>query len=71
MLKSLINYKTKSVNKSAGILTVSAIISKILGVARDWLLAKNFGAGSELDVYFTAFKIPDFIYNILILERLL
>ncbi len=71
MLKSLINYKTKSVNKSAGILTVSAVVSKILGIVRDWLLAKNFGAGSELDVYFTAFKIPDFIYNILILGGML
>jgi len=71
MLKSLINYKTKSLNKSAGILTVSAVISKMLGVVRNWLLAKSFGAGSELDVYFTAFKIPDFIYNILILGGML
>lgn len=67
MLNSLINYRSNTVNRSAGILTISAILSRFLGVARDWLLAKSFGAGPQLDIYFTAFKIPDFIYNILIL----
>lgn len=67
MLNFLLNHKSNSVSKSAGILTISAVLSRLLGVLRDWLLARTFGAGSELDVYFTAFKIPDFIYNILIL----
>ncbi len=71
MLNFLINHKSKTVNKSAGILTISAILSRVLGVLRDWLLAKNFGASAELDVYFTAFKVPDFIYNILILGGML
>jgi len=71
MLNFLINHKSKTINKAAGILTVSAIFSRILGIVRDWLLAKTFGAGPELDIYFTAFKIPDFIYNILILGGIL
>lgn len=29
-------------------------------------MAGNFGAGQDLDVYFTAFRIPDFIYNVMI-----
>ena len=71
MLNYFINHKSKTVNRAAGILTISAVISRFLGIIRDWLLANNFGAGSELDIYFTAFKVPDFIYNILILGGIL
>lgn len=65
-LKFLFNHQTNSVSGAAGILAISALASRLLGVARDWLLAKTFGAGPELDVYLAAFRIPDFIYNILI-----
>lgn len=51
---------------SAAILAVSAIASRLLGVWRDWLLAQHFGASADLDVYFAAFRIPDFIYNLLV-----
>lgn len=71
MLNYLINHKAKTINRAAVILTISAIFSRFLGIARDWLLARSFGAGPELDIYFTAFKIPDFIYNILILGGIL
>ena len=37
-----------------------------MGVLRDRLLAGRFGAGEELDIYFAAFRIPDFIYAIFI-----
>ncbi|MFH1643385.1 MAG: murein biosynthesis integral membrane protein MurJ, partial [Patescibacteria group bacterium] len=48
------------------ILSFSTLLSRFLGVLRDWLLADKFGAGELLDIYFTAFRIPDFVYNILI-----
>ncbi len=67
MFKFLVNYKSRTINGSAIILIVATVISKFLGIVRDWLLARGFGAGTELDIYFTAFKIPDLIYNILIL----
>ena len=66
MLNKILNSQTNSVGAAAGILAVSALISRVLGVVRDWLLAKTFGAGPELDVYFAAFRIPDLVYNILI-----
>jgi len=47
-------------------LAISALISRVLGIIRDWLLAKTFGAGPDLDAYFAAFRIPDFVFNILI-----
>jgi putative peptidoglycan lipid II flippase len=60
------NFQTKNITAAAGILAFSALFSRILGLLRDRLLAGRFGASSELDVYFAAFRIPDFIYNILI-----
>ena len=65
-MRALFNFQTKTVHRAAGILILSALASRVLGTARDWLLAKNFGAGPELDVYFAVFRIPDFIYHILI-----
>lgn len=66
MLQKIFNSQTKTITGAAGILVVSALISRILGVLRDWLLAKTFGAGPDLDAYFAAFRIPDLVYNILI-----
>ncbi len=59
-----------TVSGGAIIIAFFSIISKVLGLLRDRLLASQFGAGADLDVYFAAFKIPDFIFNILILGAL-
>jgi putative peptidoglycan lipid II flippase len=66
MLNRLFNSGAKSINGAAGILVVSSLASRLLGLFRDRLLAGHFGASSDLDVYFAAFRIPDLIYNILI-----
>lgn len=60
------NFETKSLTFAAILLTFSTLISRLLGLFRDRLLAGKFGAGQELDIYFAAFRIPDFIYGILI-----
>ncbi|MCK5608896.1 murein biosynthesis integral membrane protein MurJ [Candidatus Pacearchaeota archaeon] len=54
------------------LLALSALLSRFLGVFRDHLLAKMFGATAgtgiyDLDVYYAAFRIPDLIYNLLVL----
>jgi len=67
MFQRVINSKAKSITFAAIILFFSGISSRILALVRDRLLAGNFGAGSELDVYFAAFRIPDFVYGIFIL----
>ena len=66
MFGRIFNFQTKTINSAALIIAISSLISRILGLLRDRLLAGNFGAGRELDVYYAAFRIPDFIYNILI-----
>ena len=67
---SIFNFQTKNINTNALILGVSYFFSALLGLFRDRLLAGKFGAGMQLDVYFAAFRVPDFVYNILILGGL-
>ena len=66
MFNNFFNFQTKSIIGAAGFLGIAVFISGLLGLFRDRLLAGRFGAGYELDVYFAAFRIPDFIYGILI-----
>ncbi len=43
-----------------------AIISGILGLLRDRMLAGMFGASRALDIYYSAFRAPDFIYTLML-----
>lgn len=47
-----------------------SLLSRILGIFRDRIFASRFGAGNELDAYFAAFRIPDFIFNLLVIGAL-
>lgn len=66
MIKNFFNTQTKSISSASLILAVSYFGSAFLGLIRDRLLAGTFGAGNELDIYYAAFTIPDFIALILI-----
>jgi putative peptidoglycan lipid II flippase len=61
-----LNTQTKSVSFASLILAGSYVVSALLGLFRDHLLAGRLGAGNELDAYYSAFTIPDFIALILI-----
>ncbi len=65
-MASIFHLKTKTITFSALILGVSTTLSALLGLLRDRLLAGEFGAGEYLDIYFAAFRIPNFVYGILI-----
>ncbi|MEK7503565.1 MAG: murein biosynthesis integral membrane protein MurJ [Patescibacteria group bacterium] len=67
VIKRFFHSQTKTLSFAALILGASALISRLLGLIRDRLLAGTFGAGPELDIYFAAFRIPDFVYGILIM----
>ena len=66
MIKKLLNTQTKSISFASLILAGSYLFSALLGVYREHLLAGKLGAGHELDVYYSAFTIPDFIALILV-----
>lgn len=67
MLKKIFNIQTKNITLAAFILGAASFFSALLGLFRDRLLASRFGAGNELDVYYAAFRIPDFVSMILIM----
>ncbi len=68
MLSSFRNLfvKENSVRGASAILVITLALSNILGVLRDHFLAQKIPT-SRLDMYFAAFRLPDLIFNILIL----
>jgi len=70
MMKRLFNGEINSITVAALLVAVSSLISRFLGIFRDRILAGQFGAGDILDVYYAAFRIPDLIFNLLILGAL-
>jgi putative peptidoglycan lipid II flippase len=52
----------KGLHQAAYVLALFAFGSQMLAIVRDRLLAHTFGAGIELDLYYTAFRIPDLLF---------
>lgn len=61
-LLRLLSIEIKGLHEAAYLLAFFALASQLLGLVRDRLLAASFGAGASLDVYYAAFRIPDFIF---------
>jgi len=76
MISKIVNHKlfkdrpTQSITAAAFIVAMAGIASRFLGLFRDRILASQFGAGDTLDTYYAAFRIPDLLYNFLILGAL-
>lgn len=69
MVKRILNLfgkEIKGLHEAAYLLAFFALLSQFLGLIRDRLLASSFGASTELDIYYAAFRIPDFIFTIII-----
>ncbi len=66
MISSLFASQTKTITAAAIILAAASFASRFIGIIRDRILAHQFGAGDVLDAYYTAFKIPDLLYLLLI-----
>ncbi len=54
--------EVRGLHQAAYLLALFTLGSQILALVRDRLLAHQFGAGVELDIYYTAFRIPDLLY---------
>lgn len=59
---SIFNREVKGLHEAAYLLAFFAFLSQLLGLVQDRILASTFGAGSLLDVYYSSFRIPDFIF---------
>jgi putative peptidoglycan lipid II flippase len=70
MIKRLFNKEINSITVAAILVALSSLVSRLLGVLRDRILAGQFGAGATLDAYYAAFRVPDLIFNLLVLGAL-
>ncbi|KKR91329.1 MAG: Integral membrane protein MviN [Parcubacteria group bacterium GW2011_GWC2_42_12] len=70
MIKRLFNGEINSITMAAFLVGGFSLVSRFLGIFRDRILAGQFGAGDSLDIYYAAFRLPDLIFNLLILGAL-
>jgi putative peptidoglycan lipid II flippase len=58
----VLNREWSGLHEAAFLLAGTALCSQVFGLIRDRLLAGRLGAGDELDIYYAAFRVPDFLY---------
>ena len=55
---------TAGVARSAGLVGIATMASRILGLARDWVFLVTFGAGHQMDAYNVAFRFPNLVRDL-------
>ncbi len=55
------NTAKSSLLRSSGVVGLMTMLSRVLGLARDIVIANFFGASAGADAFFVAFKIPNFL----------
>jgi len=64
MFKRILFFLTKKItglHQAAYVIAFFTLLSQVLGLVRDRLLAHTFGASGTVDIYYAAFKIPDIV----------
>jgi putative peptidoglycan lipid II flippase len=56
--------KQQSVARSAGIVSIAVMFSRVLGLVRETIFARLFGAGFLYDAFVVAFKIPNILRDL-------
>ena len=56
--------KQTSVARSAGIVSIAVMFSRVLGLVREMIFARYFGAGFLTDAYVVAFRIPNVLRDL-------
>ncbi len=57
--------ENKHITEAAGAVSGATLISRILGFARDMIIAQMFGAKMAADAFFVAFRIPNLLRRLL------
>ncbi len=55
----------RQMGRAAALMMASVFLSRVLGYARDAVIAYQHGATPETDAYFAAFTVPDFLNHLL------
>lgn len=53
--------KASSLLRSSAVVSVMTLLSRVLGMVRDIVVANYFGSSASADAFFVAFKIPNFL----------
>jgi putative peptidoglycan lipid II flippase len=56
--------KHQSVARSAGVVSIAVLFSRVLGLVRESIFARFFGAGFLYDAFVVAFKIPNILRDL-------
>jgi len=59
---SFLSEKVHGLHEAAYVIAGFTFLSQLLGLLRDRMLASLFGAGTQLDIYYAAFRIPDLVF---------
>ncbi len=57
--------RRSSLARSAGIIAGAFVVSRLLGLVREVVLARQFGTSEELSAYISAFRIPDLLFLVI------
>lgn len=61
-LATEVRHAAPNMARSALIVGLAFVLSRVLGVTRDVILARTFATGPEMDAYVSAFRIPDLLF---------
>lgn len=70
MMKRLFTATTSTVASAAVLVGFFSVLSRFVGLIRDRVLVQAVGVGSTLDAYYAAFRVPDILFQLLILGTL-
>lgn len=59
---TVIGKEIRGLHEAAYLIAAFALMSQLLALVRDKLLAYSFGAGHILDIYYASFRLPDLIF---------
>ena len=50
--------------RAASLVMVLFVASRVLGLLREIVIARQFGTSAEMDAYLAAFRLPDFLFYV-------
>ncbi len=68
--KTLLFFQQTNILSAATVIAAAVLVSRFLGIVRYWLLAIYIKPISDLDLFFAAFRLPDLLFQILVMGTL-
>src|SRR5260221_14792053 len=54
----------QQIRRATSLIAAAYILSAVLGVLRQAIIAAQFGAGSDLDAFWAAYRIPEMLFTL-------